>query len=183
MPKKIFFHVVTFFVVTLNSVIKPSLIYFLTSFLSVIMILIFHVSIDLDISTLDELSQSVFINLQDTSIISTILSTIACFLVGLYYLVDKPTKNTSFVATLWILVVITIFLFTITLVEMNIKGNIFNQNIKFYITYFLLFCSFSLTMYAKVDYKNLKKMYSSQFIAIESKFMNESEYNGHKLKL
>lgn len=181
--KKLFLHIITSFIIFLNIILKPSINYFLISFISVIVIIIFQVSTDLTIDSIDKLTDSLLKNLRDTSILSTILSTIVCFLVGLYFLVEKPAKNTIFVTLSWILVVITIFLFTITLVEIYKNSIIFNTLIKYYFTYFLLVSSFILTVYAKVDWKNIKKTYNMQYVAIDSKFMNKSEFNGKNIKL
>lgn len=181
--KHLLVHIITILYVLFNNILKPAIIYFLISFLSVIIIILFYMGTDnYPVLTVDTLSQSMLSHLKDNTIISTILSSIACFLVGLYYLVDKPNKSTFFVTTLWISVCITIFIFTITLVEIYMDKNIFNNDIKFYITYFLLAISFVLTMLTKIEFNQLKIIYTNQLTGIRSIFMKESEFDGSPLK-
>ncbi|MCT7526747.1 hypothetical protein [Aliarcobacter cryaerophilus] len=132
---------------------------------------------------MDKLTLGLLQNLRDTSILSTILSTIVCFLIGLYYLVEKPTKNVVFVTLSWFLVIIAIFLFTITLVESYKNIVIFNKLIIFYATYFLLLASFLLTMYTKVDWKKIEKVYNMQYLAIDSKFIKKSKIMGKDINI
>lgn len=182
--KHLFFHITTTLIVLFNSILKPAFIYFIISFLSVIIIVLFYVGTDnYSILNVDTLNQSMINHLKENTIISTTLSTIACFLVGLYYLVSKPTKSILFITILWISVSLTIFIFTITLVEIDTDKNIFNSDIKFYITYFLLGISFILTMFTRIEFNQLKIIYNNQLTGIKSKFMKESEYNGSRLKI
>lgn len=177
--KVIFYHLITI-IITLYEVINKSVMYFLTAYITVILSILFTIGI----KTPQNIEmEKVLINLYDTSIISTVLSTLVCFLVSLYYMVNKPDKNNTFVTILWLFVIIAVFLFSITLFELIMQKDFFNINLKFYITYLLLFFSFLLTIYIKAEVKGLKKKYSNQLISIKSKFMSESSYNGKSLKV
>lgn len=177
-------HAITTIIILLNNIFKPTFIYFIISFISVIIISVFYIgTAKYQILDMNSITESMTNNLKDKNTISTILSTIICFLVGLYYLVKEPKQNTTFITILWISAILTIFIFTITLVEVHLKKSIFDNEIMFYITYILLAMSFFLTVYAKFDFNELKISYSNKLITIKSKLMNKSEYNGHELKV
>lgn len=176
--KTICYHLIAL-IITVYGIINKSVIYFLTAYITVIISILFSVGINLGEIKLE----NIFINLYDTAIISTILSTLVCFLVSLYYMINKPDKNSTFVTILWLLVIIAVFIFSITLIELYVGKIFFNASLKFNITYSLLFSSFILTIYIKSEKEGLKRKYSNQLISIKSRFMHESHYNGKSLKL